>query len=129
MCAGAQRKGRAAPRQRRQAAAPEEEEDVEAGFNPENPYQVSHTKQTCFPSPCWRPGVAACPLTSERDLRRTWRRALSHSTASGNRCRGHGAGAPGCRRKSDRTHEWVFHACIFYLKPSKALLLKFRRYE
>ncbi|TNM98033.1 hypothetical protein fugu_014279 [Takifugu bimaculatus] len=35
----AQRKGRAAPRQRRQAAAPEEEEDAEAEFNPENPYQ------------------------------------------------------------------------------------------
>lgn len=93
MCAGAQRKGRAAPRQRRQAAAPEEEEDVEAGFNPENPYQVSHTKQTCFSSPPRRPGVAACPLTSERYLRRTRRRALSHSTASGSRCRGHGAGA------------------------------------
>ncbi|XP_028283681.1 leukocyte cell-derived chemotaxin 1-like [Parambassis ranga] len=35
-----QRKRRAAPRQRRQAAvAGEEEEDVEAEFNPENPYQ------------------------------------------------------------------------------------------
>lgn len=125
MCAGAQRKGRAAPRQRRQAAAPGEGEDAEAEFNPENPYQVSHTKQTCFPPLV----VAACPLTSERYRRRTWRRALSHRTASSNRCRGHGAGCPDCRRGSDRTHEWVFHACIFYLKPSKALLLKFRRYE
>ncbi|CAF97652.1 unnamed protein product, partial [Tetraodon nigroviridis] len=36
----AQRKRRAGPRQRRQAAAPlEEEEDAEAEFNPENPYQ------------------------------------------------------------------------------------------
>lgn len=47
MCSGAQRKRRAGPRQRRQAAAPlEEEEDAEAEFNPENPYQVSHTAQT-----------------------------------------------------------------------------------
>lgn len=58
MCAGAQRKGRAAPRQRRQAAAPEEEEDVEAKFNPENPYQVSHAKQTRFFPRCCRRGVA-----------------------------------------------------------------------
>lgn len=47
MCAGGQRKRRAAPRQRRQAAGAagqeEVEEDVEAEFNPENPYQVSHT--------------------------------------------------------------------------------------
>lgn len=41
MCAGRQRKRRAAPRQRRQAAT-EDEEDVEAEFNPDNPYQVSH---------------------------------------------------------------------------------------
>lgn len=53
MCAGAQRKRRAAPRQRRQAAAPEEEEE-EAEVNPENPYQVSHTAQTRFSSPCCR---------------------------------------------------------------------------
>ncbi|XP_069020595.1 leukocyte cell-derived chemotaxin 1-like isoform X1 [Embiotoca jacksoni] len=42
MCAGAQRRKRgAAPRQRRQAGQGEEEgaEDVEAEFNPENPYQ------------------------------------------------------------------------------------------
>lgn len=46
MCAGGQRKRRAAPRQRRQAAGAagqEVKEDVEAEFNPENPYQVSHT--------------------------------------------------------------------------------------
>lgn len=56
MCAGAQRKRRAAPRQQRQAAAPREgeegeEEDAEAEFNPENPYQVSHTAQTRGSSP------------------------------------------------------------------------------
>lgn len=47
MCAGGQRNRRAAPRQRRQAAVPleEEEEDVEAEFNPENPYQVSHANR------------------------------------------------------------------------------------
>ncbi|XP_023154038.1 leukocyte cell-derived chemotaxin 1-like [Amphiprion ocellaris] len=37
--ASSQRKRRAAPRQRRQSAGVEEEEDVEAEFNPENPYQ------------------------------------------------------------------------------------------
>ncbi|KAM7378907.1 hypothetical protein PAMP_004497 [Pampus punctatissimus] len=36
---GGQRKARAALRQRRQAPGAEEEEDVEAEFNPENPYQ------------------------------------------------------------------------------------------
>ncbi|XP_076018443.1 leukocyte cell-derived chemotaxin 1-like [Genypterus blacodes] len=36
---GGQRKRRAAPRQRRQAAGTEEEKDIEAEFNPENPYQ------------------------------------------------------------------------------------------
>uniref|UniRef100_A0A096M4K3 Leukocyte cell-derived chemotaxin 1 n=1 Tax=Poecilia formosa TaxID=48698 RepID=A0A096M4K3_POEFO len=34
-----QRKSRAAPRERRQAAVPVEDEDGEAQFNPENPYQ------------------------------------------------------------------------------------------
>lgn len=47
MCAGGQKK-RAVPRQRRQAE--EEDEDVEAEFNPENPYQVSHADKLTRPS-------------------------------------------------------------------------------
>ncbi|PWA17403.1 hypothetical protein CCH79_00011367 [Gambusia affinis] len=39
MCAGGQRKSRAAPRERRQAAAAVEDEDGGPQFNPENPYQ------------------------------------------------------------------------------------------
>ncbi|MEQ2158580.1 hypothetical protein GOODEAATRI_013690 [Goodea atripinnis] len=56
MCVGGQRGSRAAPRQRRQAAATEDYTDVEAEFNPENPYQVSHT----FPLPpqCLHPAGA-----------------------------------------------------------------------
>lgn len=50
MCAGGQRKTRAALRQRRQAPGNEEEEDVEAEFNPENPYQVSHTNKLAIAS-------------------------------------------------------------------------------
>ena len=50
--AGGQRKRRAAPRQRRQATGAEEEVDVEAEFNPENPYHVSpthtHTTETAL---------------------------------------------------------------------------------
>lgn len=72
MCAGAQRKRRAAPRQRRQAAAPEEEEveveDAEAELNPENPYQVSHSAQTRFFPPVV---VVAAPLPVHSHLRDT----------------------------------------------------------
>lgn len=68
MCAGGQRKRRDAPRQRRQAVGPEEEEeDVEAEFNPENPYQVSHM----LSPPCrvYVPVTASAPVRS--DLRPT----------------------------------------------------------
>lgn len=53
MCAGGQRKTRAAPsrRRRRQAPGADEEEDVEAEFNPENPYQVSHTNTLAIAAP------------------------------------------------------------------------------
>lgn len=69
MFAGAQRKRRAAPRQRRQPAAPEEEEeDAEGPFNPENPYQVSHTAQTRVFSPVV---VAVAPPPVRSHLRDT----------------------------------------------------------
>ncbi|MEQ2194189.1 hypothetical protein XENOCAPTIV_025125 [Xenoophorus captivus] len=63
MCVGGQRGSRAAPRQRRQAAAAEDYTDVEAEFNPENPYQVSHT----FPLPpqCLHPAGAFRAVRSD----------------------------------------------------------------
>jgi len=46
MCSGGQKKRRDVPRKRRQATGGDEDyEDVEAEFNPENPYQVSHTNK------------------------------------------------------------------------------------
>lgn len=99
MCAGGQRKRRAAPGQRRQAnvARVEEEEDVEAEFNPENPYQVSHTNRlTRFSFICRvrsRCRVRSCPLRSEGYLIRLFQRRVPHSCASGSRCRGQGGGA------------------------------------
>lgn len=102
ICAGGQRKKRAAPRQRRQAAGAggeEEEEDVEAEFNPENPYQVSHTNKqdshgSTFSSSLYvRPRRRDCPIGSEGYLRRLFPRRISHSCASGSRCRGYGGGA------------------------------------
>lgn len=98
MCAGGQRKRRAVPRHRRQAAgAGEEEEDVEAEFNPENPYQVSHANKLARSSSSAvftsRRGVWDCPFTSVGYLRRLSPRRVSHSCASGSRCRGHGIGA------------------------------------
>lgn len=99
MCAGGQRKRRAAPRQRLQAAVAgvEEEEDVEAEFNPENPYQVSHTNKLtrssfiCCVTSRYR--VRSCLLRSEGYLRRLLQREVSHSCANGSRCRGQGGGA------------------------------------
>lgn len=95
MFAGGQRKRRAAPVQRRQAVgAEEEEEDVEAEFNPDNPYQVSHThKPALLLSFTSRLCVSACPFRSEGYLGRFRRRRVSHSSASGSRCRGHVAGS------------------------------------
>lgn len=91
MCAGGQRKRRAAPRQRRQATgAGEEEEDVEAEFNPENPYQVSHTN-TFFFCLCLHPTTASTTVPS--DLRELFQRRVSHSCARSSRCRGHGGAA------------------------------------
>lgn len=61
MCAGGKRKRRAAPRQRRQAATQEGEdyEDVEAEFNPENPYHVSHTNNNSHVALCLHPAFEA----------------------------------------------------------------------
>lgn len=67
MHAGGQRRRRATPGQRRQAAVAAE--DAEEEVNPENPYQVSHaTKVARFSSVrCVRPprGLRGCPLGSE----------------------------------------------------------------
>lgn len=98
MCAGGQRKRRAAPRQRRQAAGAagqEVEEDVEAEFNPENPYQVSHTHKRDFLLLLRLRWAAASQLSDQiRGLPETLFPARdSHSCASGSRCRGHGGGA------------------------------------
>lgn len=122
MCAGGQRKRRAAPRQRRQAAgAVEEEEDVEAEFNPENPYQVSHTDKLTRSSPSVvfapRYGVHNCLLRSEGYLRGLLLRRVSHSCASGSRCRGHGRGARIVTANLS-VCVGVFCACVFYVRLS-----------
>lgn len=96
MCAGGQRKRRAALRQRRQAAVEGEQEGVEAEFNPENPYMVSHANKLTRSSSSVvfmsRHSVRDCPFTSEGYLRGLLLRRVSHSCASGSRCRGHGGG-------------------------------------
>lgn len=129
MCAGALRERRAAPRRRRQAPGAGGEEDVGAEFNPENPYQVSHTRRfffCCFQVPLQ---PLDCRLGSEREAgggapEKAFLRRAPHSCASGSRCRGHGGGA--------RIVTADLSACVgvfSVLCLSKAFLSPVRLYE
>lgn len=128
MCAGGRRKRSAAPRQRRQAAVQgaDDYEDVEAEFNPENPYHVSHTNKlsrSClFTSGC---SFGSCLFRSEGAEevggRGVHLRRVSHSCRSGSRCWGHGATA---QIVTAHLREWIFCSGL-----SKAFLSGMSLYE
>lgn len=119
MCAGGQRKSRAAPRERRQAAAAVEHEDEDGGpqFNPENPYQVSRTRSLR--------GVYIRPERPELSVR--IRRALPEKAFPPMESFSHLREPQqmlGSRRRGPARHCTSFSVCVFSARLSKAFLFR-----